>query len=90
MTNVSYLNHINKNDLRHGSKNVNVPVYLHEKKQLFIVYKLLLENLNKKNYNETKYYKRLILSMVNTIENKSSAIKKKTEIYKIIEESINL
>ena len=75
---------------RKGSKNINTPIYLHKNKQLFLKYKLLLENLDKKHYSEDKYYKRLILSILDTTENKSIAVKKKTELYKLIEENMNI
>ena len=74
---------------RLGSKNINIPFYIHESKQIFTSYTLLLKNADKKNQKKKKFSERFISSVLDTANNNSFSTKKKAEIYKLVESSLN-
>lgn len=72
---------------RQGSKNIYIPIKIKDNYRTFLAYNWILSNL--KNKSSLKFYQKFINEIVQTAENKSASSKKKTEVYKLVEENIH-
>ena len=79
--------HFNVKIKRYGSKNVYIPVKIKNSYSTFLSYNWILTNVNK--CNENKFYKKFVNEISDIVDDRSSIIKKKIEIYKLVEENIN-
>ena len=72
---------------RKGSKNIYIPIKIKKNYRNFLAYNWILNNVKKKS--SFKFHQKFINEIVDTSENKSASSKKKTEVYKLVEENIH-
>jgi ribosomal protein S7 len=72
---------------RKGSKNIYIPIKMKSGYSKFLSYNWILKSA--KNRHEKKLSNKFVNEIIDTAENKSNSIKKKIEIYKLIEDNMH-
>ena len=72
---------------RKGSKNIYIPIKMKPGYSKFLSYNWILKSA--KNRHEKKLSNKFVNEIIDTAENKSNSIKKKIEIYKLIEDNMH-